>query len=145
MIMKRATKLAGSIAIVFGAMSASAATFDGSQTLLCALQDVTECETGTECLGVTPEGINVPDFLQVDAANKVISATPEAGTGRTTAIERTEHMDGKLVLQGADDGVEGVRDGLAWSMVIDDTSGKLVLSASGDGVAFVAFGACTLR
>ena len=143
--MKRATKLAGSIACVFGAMSASAATFDGSQTLLCALQDVTQCDAGTECLGVTPEGINVPDFLQVDAANKLISATPEAGTERTTAIERTEHMDGKLILQGADDGIEGVRDGLAWSMVIDDTTGKLVVSASGDGFAFVAFGACTLR
>ena len=144
-MMKIATKLAGSVVFVFGAMSASAATFDGSQTLLCALQDVTQCDAGAKCLEVTPEDINVPDFLQIDARNKVISATPEAGTARTTAIERSEHIDGKLVLQGADDGIEGVRDGLAWSMVIDDASGKLVLSAAGDGVAFVAFGVCTLR
>ncbi len=143
--MNRAANLAASVVFVFGAMSASAAIFDGSRPLLCALQHVTECDAGAECLDVMPGDINVPDFLQVDVANKVISATPEAGTGRTTAIERSEHMDGKLVLQGADDGLEGVRDGLAWSMVIDDTSGKLVLSASGDGVAFVAFGACTLR
>ncbi len=143
--MNRTANLAASIAIVFGAMSASAATFDGSKPMLCALQQLTECETGAECARVWTQDVSVPDFLQVDARNKVISATPEAGTGRTTAIERSEHLDGKLILQGADEGVEGVRDGLAWSMVIDDTSGKMVLSAAGDGVAFAVFGACTLR
>jgi hypothetical protein len=63
----------------------------------------------------------------------------------STAIERSEHLDGKLILQGADEGIEDVRDGLAWSMVIDETSGKMLLSAAGDGVAFAVFGACTLR
>lgn len=143
--MKRTANLIIATALLFGALSASAATFDGSKPLLCALQQVIECDTGGECLRVTTEEANVPDFLQVDAANKIISATPEAGTERTTAIERSENMDGKLILQGADDGIEGVRDGLAWSMVIDDTSGKLVISAAGDGAAFVVFGACTLR
>lgn len=41
--------------------------------------------------------------------------------------------------------VEGIRDGLAWSMTIDQISGKMVLTASGDAVGFVVFGACTAR
>ena len=143
--MKTTTKLVATIVLATASMTATAAAFDGSKPLLCALQHVTECETGAECMGVWTQEVNAPDFLQVDVANKVISATPEAGTGRTTPIERSEHLDGKLILQGADDGVEGVRDGLAWSMVIDDSTGKMIISAAGDGVAFAIFGACTLR
>ena len=78
--MKTTAKLTASVAMLCGAMSASAASFDGSKPLLCALQHVTECETGTECVRVWTHDINTPDFLQVDATNKVISATPEAGT-----------------------------------------------------------------
>jgi hypothetical protein len=56
-----------------------------------------------------------------------------------------EVLDSKLILQGADDGVEGVRDGLAWSMSITQDTGKLVASAAGESEAFVIFGACTVR
>ena len=143
--MKTIAILTSSVALLFSAMSASAAIFDGSRPLLCALQQVTECAAGTECLSVTTQEANVPDFLQVDATDMLISATPEAGAGRTTAIERSEHLDGKLILQGADDGIEGVRGGLAWSMVIDDSTGKMIISAAGDDVAFAVYGACTLR
>ena len=54
-----------------------------------------------------------------------------------------EHVDGKLILQGAEDGVEGVRDGVGWTIAISEETGKLILTASGEGVAFVAYGACT--
>ncbi len=58
-------------------------------------------------------------------------------------IKSSTTIDEKLFLQGADDGVEGVRDGLAWSLAIDQKTGKMVLTASGDSVGFVIFGACT--
>ena len=51
--------------------------------------------------------------------------------------------DGKLILQGAEDGVEGVRDGLGWTLAISEEIGRMVLTASGDNVGFVIFGACT--
>ena len=41
------------------------------------------------------------------------------------------------------DGVEGVRDGLGWTLAIAEDTGKAVLTASGDKVGFVIFGACT--
>ena len=56
-----------------------------------------------------------------------------------------EFLDNKLFLQGADDGVEGVRDGLAWSMSISQDSGRMVITAAGGNEAFVVFGACTPR
>jgi hypothetical protein len=50
-----------------------------------------------------------------------------------------------LILQGVEEGVEGVDDGLGWSMTISKETGKLVLAASGDRKAYVVFGACTVR
>ena len=40
-------------------------------------------------------------------------------------------------------GVEGVRDGIGWSLSVDEASGSMVLTGSGADVAFVIFGACT--
>lgn len=54
-----------------------------------------------------------------------------------------EEVDGKLMLQGAEDGRRGERDGVGWSMAVSKDRGDMVLTASGDGVAFVVFGACT--
>ena len=62
---------------------------------------------------------------------------------RTSQIKQLEHIDGKLIIQGAEDGVEGVRDGVGFTLAISEESGEFVLSASGDAVAFVVFGACT--
>ena len=120
--------------------SAAMAAFDGSQSLLCATQVVSECVVGEHCEFVTPDSVNMPDFLVVDATSGVIESS-----GRQTAIERAESLDGKLILQGADDGVQDERDGLGWTMVIDETSGKMSLTGAGDGFAIVVFGACMER
>ncbi len=61
----------------------------------------------------------------------------------TSQIKRVEHIENKLILQGVEEGVGNVDDGLAWSMAISKKSGIVVLSASGDGVAYVVFGTFT--
>mgnify|MGYP006896058790 FL=1 len=61
---------------------------------------------------------------------------------KTSNIYRVEHIENKLILQGINEGVENVDDGLAWSITISKKTGKVVLSASGDGVAYVVFGTC---
>ena len=117
---------------------ASASEFDGSKSLICATRSVNECVMGKHCTHVAPEDINVPDFFFVNVKGKLIK-----DNDKKTPIERVEHLDGKLILQGADDGVESVRDGMGWTMAIDEETGKMSLSASGDGFAIVVFGACT--
>ena len=135
--------------ILSGLLTLSAAViaepFDGGKTMLCANQYASECEAGTDCKTVTVASVNLPDFLVIDTANKLISAAPENSSTSTTAIERVEHLDGKLMLQGADDGIKDVRDGAGWTMSINEVTGKMVMTTAGDGFAVIVFGACTLR
>jgi len=119
--------------------------FDGGKTMLCASQYAHECDAGSDCETVTVASVNLPDFFLVDTGKKLISATPESGSTSTTTIERVEHLDGKLMLQGADDGIKDVRDGAGWTMSINESTGKMVMTTAGDGFAVVVFGACTLR
>lgn len=119
--------------------------FDGAKVMLCANQHAAECNAGKDCETVTVASVNLPDFFLVDTGKKQISATPESGSNATTEIERVEHLDGKLMLQGADDGIPDVRDGAGWTMSINETDGKMIMTAAGDGFAVVLFGACTLR
>lgn len=121
---------------------ALAGDFDGSKTLICAAVDVTECFPGGKCQKVTAEEVNLPDFLRLNFKDKNIRATMVGRENLETDIERVETIDGKLMVQGAEDGREDTKDGLGWTMAIDEFSGKLVFTAAGADVAFVVFGAC---
>ena len=118
----------------------AARQLDGASPILCALNEALECTPGQECRPVLLEEVGAPNFLLVDVAAKSVQGV---GLGtRTSAIRSVASIDGKLILQGAENGLEGVRDGLGWSAAISHDSGHLVLSASGDRVAFVVFGSC---
>ena len=122
---------------------ATAADFDGSKPLLCSTGTLSECIPGGVCEQVTSESVNAPDFLRIDFKKKTIRADTAGQQDRPPSpIKSSTTIDEKLFLQGADDGIEGIRDGLAWSMAIDQKTGKMVLTASGDDVGFVIFGAC---
>jgi hypothetical protein len=125
--------------------SGRAASFDGSQNLLCAPQLVIECGSDGTCDQAMPASVNLPGFFQMDFKAGEMAALTGSENKRTSKIKTMEVIDGKLFLQGADDGIEGVRDGLAWSISISQDTGRLVLSASGDSAAFVVFGACIPR
>jgi len=126
------------------AFPALAGDFDGSNPLICAVMDVVECQPGGKCQQVTAEDVGIPHFFKINFKEKKISATQSGESTRSTEIEHLEHVDGKLIIQGAEDGIEGVRDGLGWSLAIAEDTGKTVLTASGDEVGFVLFGACTV-
>lgn len=131
------------LCLVFLSIPVNGANFDGSETLICAAVNIMECAPGAQCREVTPESINAPRFLNINFKEKRISATLEGKEGRVTRFEKIEHINGKLILQGAEKGQEGVREGgVAWSMAITEGSGKMTLTASGADVGFVAFGEC---
>ena len=120
-------------------------SFDGSKTLLCAPQSAVECGPDGSCQQVSPASVNLPDFFQIDFKAKIITRVAGSEKHKGSKIDNMEVLDSKLILQGADDGIEGVRDGIAWSMTIAQDTGKLVASAAGEQEAFVIFGACTVR
>lgn len=134
------------IVLMFLAVSpgvAPAAGLDGSQPLLCASNTVIECLPVEGCRQVSPQAVAAPAFLRLDFASKTLSAAGADGAGRSSIIERSETIDSKLILQGAEDGIEGVRDGTGWTIAIATDTGRMVLTAAGDDAAFTIFGACT--
>jgi hypothetical protein len=117
--------------------------FDGSKALVCTVIDVSECIMGEGCKAVAPDEINLPRYLWVNVGQKTIQDKKTGDDTRKSRIESLKQVDGKLILQGAEQGREGVRDGYGWTIAIMEDTGQMVLTASGDLAAVAAFGACT--
>ena len=116
-------------------LSVGAGDFDGSEKLVCAVTVTYECLSMGGCLSGTAESIDIPQFVEIDFENKSIRSLAGVEPVRNTTIARSARADGKLVLQG-------MQRGRAWSLVLNETSGKIVLTATDDQFGFVVFGAC---
>ncbi len=124
--------------------SVAQAVVDGSEPVICASVTIVECVPDGSCQRVSAEDAGIPRFLRIDFAGQQITRTRPNGDDVSSQIKRSETVDGRLILQGAEDGFEGVSDGIGWSLSIDEENGKMVLTGSGNEVAFVIFGACTV-
>ncbi len=121
-----------------------AADFDGSKPFLCSVIEVNECVPGEGCKSVSAEDINLPRHLWINVGGKTIQSKPPGEAPRISAIEAVKQVDGKLILQGAEQGRDDVQDGFGWTIAILQDTGQMVLTASGDLVAEIVFGVCTL-
>jgi len=110
------------------------ATEGESTPLLCAPDEEIQCESHGECIRGTIQGVRLPRFIRVDVAQQQVSGVVE-GEKLATAIKTWQQLDGRLILQGAE-------NGRGWSMTIDEKSNEMTLTVSGDQVGFVVFGAC---
>ena len=126
---------------IIAASTVGAGDFDGTRPLLISVIRVVECTPDGTCREVTPASVELPQFMKIDFTKKTIRPAAAGDETPATTIERQEVVDGKLILQGAEDGYEKMRDGLGWTMAISEESGQVVLTASGYQVAFVVFGA----
>ncbi|MEM7224723.1 MAG: hypothetical protein AAF495_17225 [Pseudomonadota bacterium] len=116
--------------------AAQSAGFDGSQALICAAIATAHCEADNTCMEGSAASINVPQFFRINFQDKVVRATRADGSERTTSFTEPVLDSGELVLQG-------VENGLGWSLMINQSDGQMTLTAAGDREAFVVFGACT--
>jgi hypothetical protein len=137
------TKRIGWILLFFfiSGMPALAGDFDGTKPLICASIKVFECAQKPGCQEVTAQEISLSQLVRINVGDKKIIGNVD-GAERVTLIEYVENIDGKLMIYGAEEGREDIRDGVAWNATIDEETGSLVFSATGDGVAFIVFGAC---
>jgi hypothetical protein len=126
---------------IIAASAVEAGDFDGTRPLLVSVIRAVECVPDGTCREVPLASFELPQFLKIDFSKKTIRPADADDETPDTVIERQEIVDGKLILQGAEDGYEKMRDGLGWTMAISEESGQVVLTASGDQVAFVVFGA----
>ena len=53
-----------------------------------------------------------------------------------SAIKSIEHIDGKMIMQGSE-------NGRGWTIVVSEKTGKMSATISDDQVGFVIFGAST--
>ena len=125
------------------ATSAITASLDGSEPLLCSIIDVVECSPDRECINGEAASVNLPYFVKVDVAGKTIRVPQAEDDSRVTKIQSVTHLDGKLLLQGAEHGFEGEDDAVGWTMSIDEDDGRMIFSASREKAGFLIFGACT--
>ena len=116
--------------------------FDGSKLLVGSVEKVLEMTQFRVSDDVDPDIVGLPRKFFIDIEQKRMLPSKESMVRRISRVKHVEHIENKLILQGVEEGVEGVDDGLAWSIAINKRSGKVVLSASGDGVAYVVFGTC---
>lgn len=92
-----------------------------------------------------PERVGLPRKFIIDFNSMIIKPTKDSIVRRNSKIDQITHIENKVILQGVNDGVEGVNDGIGWSMSISKESGKLVITASGDNVGYVVFGSCSRK
>lgn len=117
-----------------------AAEFAGDAPLICAALQSFGCESDADCAATPLEEINVPQFLRVNFEEKVIRSKRPNGDMRVTPIEGVRSAGDRLLLQGLEQGAEGM---FAWNIVIGQAKGEMTLTVAGDGFAVVIFGACT--
>lgn len=124
---------------------ASAGDFDGTKALMCTCGDGLEYHRSGGQKPFIPESVGLPKTFLIDFKKKLILPTRDSVVQRRSKIKRMERIEEKLVLQGAEDGVEGVDDGVGWSMAIEQGAGGFVIAASGSHVGYIVFGRCLIH
>ena len=75
-------------------------------------------------------------FIEIDLQTKRVSTTAASGENRATTASSLEREDGQTVLQG-------VENGRAFSLVINQETGVLSAAVAREGITVSVFGACT--
>ena len=110
------------------------AALDGSTPLLCAINTIMECDDSGECQRHTAhQHPDFPSFLRVDVIERRIT---DAQRGRTAEIRSATRLDGRLILQGGE-------NGRGWSATIAEDTGRMSAGIVAADFSFALFGACT--
>ncbi len=137
------SRLTIAVSLSFIATIASAADyFDGRKPLLCSVYQLFECDHPNACQTVTPEEINGVSHLDINFRDKVITRAGVESPQKSRIKNVETGVDGKLIIQGVEDGQKDVRDGAGWSISIMNPEGTMVMAVAGDGFAVVGLGAC---
>ncbi len=119
--------------VIGGSLPARGADFDGSSPIYCAFTKILECQGQKGCDYVFPEDVSLPTFVRIELQKNLISAV-RGGETRTTQIKHLVRQDGYLILQGIEQ--------RAWSVMIEEKTGRMTLAVAGQDDGFVIFGSC---
>jgi len=120
--------------------SIAAADFDGTEPLICSFGHVIECVSGSQCVAVSNDKVDAPDFVKLDFRKKQIVSTTGGEDSPASEINVTDLIT-HLIVQGNQGSGQG--DALGYSLSIDKATGQLAVAGAGENAGFVIFGACT--
>ena len=113
------------------ASSALGGDFDGSKRLICAPVQAMDCAVEESCVKGLPNEIGAPAFMRIDFDKKTVS-----GERHASPVRFMEKTDKQVVLQGTE-------LGYAWTIAVDQSTGKMVATLVDREGAFVLSGSCT--
>jgi hypothetical protein len=131
-------KYAGAAALL--AFANTAPALDTAEPFLCAVAQVNECLDGFGCEKVLPEMVGAPTFIWVDIKKNRIRTNQNSDGAR---IANKMELDGRHILQGAEDGNPEVTDGAGWTLSIEDNTGRFAAAIVIEQATLSLFGACT--
>jgi hypothetical protein len=107
-----------------------------AETILCTSVQATVCFFEGDCEIGVPWNWNIPQFIEIDFAEKMPRTTLASQENRQTPFKYIEREAEVIYLQG-------VEDGRAFSITIREDTGQLSAAVARDGVTVSVFGACT--
>ena len=139
----RPAALIATLIVSFSAGAAEASYFDGKQPLICSIYQLFECDHPNACVSVTPGEIDAMSHFDVDFRKKVVIRAGQESAQKSTIRDVQVGLDGKLIIQGVEDGEADERDGAGWTISIMDPEGTMVMAIAGDGFGVIGLGGCT--
>jgi hypothetical protein len=124
------------LSILVFPMTAVADDLTGQQHFLCSPVLVNVCSDDGKCESATPWDLNIPQFLEFNLKDKLISTTKASNENRSTPIRNLLNENGHIYLQG-------VEAGRAFSFVIEEKTGLATIAVARDDKTVSVFGACT--
>jgi len=112
------------IFFIFSAATAIASDFDGSKPLSGVTGKIIEINQYKIIDDVDPDTVGLPKKFLIDFNSKTLRPSKDSLVRRTITFNSLVHIENKMVMQGVDEGVDGVDDGLAWSLTISKKKWK---------------------
>lgn len=124
------------LAVVLAAGAAQADDLRGVDRFLCSSLEATVCLADGVCLVLPPEELNIPQFIVVDAKAGKMETTEASGERRETKADTVRRADERIQLQGHE-------AGRAFSLLINELSGRATFASAADERGVIVFAACT--
>jgi hypothetical protein len=120
----------------------AAGGLETSKSLLCQSDEAREYHAGGQTQPFNPESVGLPNKFVVDFKQGIVRSTADSYVNRRSRIQKIAHVENKIILLGADGGIEGVDDGVGWAAAISRDTGRFTISAAGQGAGYIVFGVC---
>jgi hypothetical protein len=115
---------------------ATADSFTGKTSAVCATVSVVACTDDLVCLQGNSRTFDLPTFMFIDVKENVIRTTAGSDESAESPIKTKEITENSVILQG----FENHR---GWTMAVDRSDASFNVSSTGPDVNFMITGNCT--